>query len=153
MHMGKLVHSRGGRPISREYGAQLVEFAILAPLLILLVLGIVEFGWLFSQNNDIRHGAREGARAAAVNEGDNAALHALTCDSMDLTSPVTVQFTDGASGAIGDTGTVEVVATPDSLSGLGWVEAVLPGSLTSGVEFRLEQPSDLWSSDGTPVSC
>ena len=32
-----------------ERGANLVEFAVLAPLLILLVIGIVEFGWLFGQ--------------------------------------------------------------------------------------------------------
>lgn len=137
---------------SKDRGANLVEFALLAPLLIILLLGIVEFGWLFSQNNDVRHGAREGARAAAVSLGGNAALHAHTCNSMDLTSSVTVQFTDGPSGEIGEVGSVSVVATPSSLSGLGLIEAFLPGTLTSTVEFRLEQPSS-WSSDGGPVSC
>ena len=131
-----------------DRGANLVEFALLAPLLILLVLGIVEFGWLFSQNNDVRHGAREGARAAAVNLGTNATLLSVTCDSMDLTSSVTVQFTDHPSSAAGEYGSVSVVATPDSLSGLGMIEALLPSSLTSTVEFRLEQPSADWGSSG-----
>lgn len=136
----------------REKGANLVEFALLAPLLILLLLGIIEFGWLFSQNNDVKHGAREGARAAAVNMGGNAALHSHTCDSMDLASNVTVEFTDSAMGEIGETASVVVIATPSSLSGLGLIEVFLPSTLTSTIEFRLEQPSD-WSSDGGPVSC
>jgi len=137
---------------NRDEGAQLVEFALLAPLLILLVLGIVEFGWLFSQNNDVRHGAREGARAAAVNLGNNSVLRTATCDSMDLTSPVQVMFTDGAGSAQGSYGTVTVTATPSSLSGLGMIEAILPASLTSTVEFRLEQPSADWDTDAL-TSC
>ena len=58
---------RADRYKSRERGANLVEFAILAPLLIMLLFGIIEFAWIFAQNLDVRHGAREGARLAAVN--------------------------------------------------------------------------------------
>lgn len=137
----------------RDRGANLVEFALLAPLLILLVLGIVEFGWLFSQNNDVRHGAREGARAAAVDLGNNATLLAATCDAMDLTSQTSVEFTDGSGGAVGSYGSVTVEAAPSSLSGLGLIEAFLPSTLSSTVQFRLEQPSDLWGSDGSLVPC
>jgi hypothetical protein len=137
----------------KDQGASLVEFALIAPFLILLLLGIIEFGYLFGEFNDVRHGAREGARIAAVNAGDNSFLHAETCMKMDLTTNVTVKFTDGTSGAMGDTGIVEVVANPGSLSGLGLIELFLPNTLTSRVEFRLEQPSDLWSTDGSAFSC
>jgi len=136
-----------------ENGASLVEFALLAPFLILLLLGIIEFGYLLGEFNDVRHGAREGARIAAVNTGDNVFLHNATCDAMDLTSNVTVQFTDGAGGDIGDTGTVQVIATPGSLSGAGLIEIFLPDTLASTVEFRLEQDSEEWLTDSTPVSC
>jgi Flp pilus assembly protein TadG len=136
----------------RDRGASLVEFALTAPFLILLLLGIIEFGYLFGEFNDVRHGAREGARAAAVNAGDNAFLHLRTCDAMDLTADVTVTFTDGATGSVGDTAQVRVAATPGSLSGLGLIEMFLPASLESTVEFRLEQESD-WSTDPGPASC
>jgi TadE-like protein len=142
-----LFHKKRG-----ERGASLVEFALTAPFLILLLLGIIEFGYLFGEFNDVRHGAREGARAAAVNAGDNAFLHKTTCDSMDLTVDVSVRFTDGGSGALGETAEVRVVATPRSLSGLGMIEMFLPPTLESSVEFRLEQDSD-WSSDPVLVSC
>lgn len=134
-----------------EKGANLVEFALLAPLLILLLLGIIEFGWLFSQNNDVKHGAREGARAAAVDAGDITALRDRVCDSMDTASNVTVEFDTLTGTDIGDTASVSVVASPSSLSGLGLIETFLPSTLTSTIEFRLEQPAS-WIPGG-PQSC
>lgn len=142
-----MFHKKNG-----ERGASLVEFALTAPFLILLLLGIIEFGYLFGEFNDVRHGAREGARAAAVNAGDNAFLNETTCDSMDLTADVSVRFTDGVTGSLGETAQVRVVATPRSLSGLAMIEVFLPATLESSVEFRLEQDSD-WSSDPAQVSC
>ncbi len=136
-----------------ESGASLVEFALITPFLILLLLGIIEFGYLFGEFNDVRHGAREGARLAAVNAGDNTFLHNETCGKMDLTTNVDIKFTDGAAGNIGDVGTVEVQANPGSLSGLGLIEIFLPSNISSKVEFRLEQPSALWSTDGSTFSC
>ena len=56
-----------------ERGASLVEFALTAPFLILLLLGIIEFGWAFNQNLDVRHGARETARLVDVNRRYHAA--------------------------------------------------------------------------------
>ncbi|MGH2686892.1 MAG: TadE family protein, partial [Actinomycetota bacterium] len=39
-------------------GASAVEFALVAPLLFLLIAGTIEFGWAFHQIMDLRHGAR-----------------------------------------------------------------------------------------------
>lgn len=55
-----------GRGLRREDGASAVEFALLAPLLVMLVFGIFEFGLAFLQVQSIRTGVREGGRAAAV---------------------------------------------------------------------------------------
>lgn len=49
-----------------KQGAQLVEFAILLPILLLLVIGIFEFGRSYFTWIIITNSAREGARAAAV---------------------------------------------------------------------------------------
>ncbi|MDH3756048.1 MAG: pilus assembly protein, partial [Acidimicrobiia bacterium] len=51
----------------RERGAAAVEFAIVLPLLVLVIFGTVEFGAAWSQKTDVNHGAREAARLAAVN--------------------------------------------------------------------------------------
>ena len=139
---------------SNERGANLVEFAILAPLLILLLFGIIEFGWLFGQFNDVRHGAREGARFAAVNAGDNAAILDSVCSAMEgLTagmSSIDVSWTDGVT--VGSQSQITVTANVTSLSGLPLITTFLPSQLTSTVTFRLEQPSALWAPSST-VSC
>jgi Flp pilus assembly protein TadG len=106
-------------------------------------MGIIEFGWLMSQNNDVRHGAREAARLAAVDAGSIAAMGSAACDAMDLTTGATVTFTD--SGTVGSQSTVSVQATVTSLTGFPGVTAVLPANLTSTVQITLEQPSSSWA--------
>lgn len=48
-----------------ERGAELIEFALTLPLLLLLVLGIIEFGFLFQEYEVVTNAAREGARLGA----------------------------------------------------------------------------------------
>lgn len=54
------------RRATEERGAAAVEFALVALLLVTLLLGIVQFGFLFYQWVQITHAAREGARWAAL---------------------------------------------------------------------------------------
>ena len=50
----------------RESGQALVEFALIAPLLLLLVLGVVEFGRAWNAYQVLTDAAREGARTGVV---------------------------------------------------------------------------------------
>ena len=38
-----------------EKGASLVEFALILPLFLLLIFGMMEAAWAFAQTNDIHH--------------------------------------------------------------------------------------------------
>jgi Flp pilus assembly protein TadG len=137
-----------------DRGANLVEFAILAPLLIMLVFGIVDFAWILSKHQDVRHGAREAARLAAVNTDDVAAMIPLVCSAMSLSSGTTVSFTDGGR-EVGDTGTVTVTSPVSSLTGfssLPFVGALYPTSFTETITFRLERDATTWST-GTGPAC
>jgi Flp pilus assembly protein TadG len=49
-----------------ERAASMVEFAIVVPLLLLLVFGIIDFGRVFFDLNNLTNVAREGARNGAV---------------------------------------------------------------------------------------
>ncbi|MGZ4315021.1 MAG: TadE/TadG family type IV pilus assembly protein [Gaiellaceae bacterium] len=50
-----------------ERGTALVEFALIAPLLFLLLFGIIDFGRALNYYNEVTQLAGQGARAAAVN--------------------------------------------------------------------------------------
>src|SRR5437870_3643223 len=49
-----------------ERGASLVEFALLLPVLVLLLFGIIDFGNLYNNYQAVRQGARDGMRQAIV---------------------------------------------------------------------------------------
>jgi len=57
---------RGGRREDQR-GAAAVEFALVLPLLLLLVFGIIAYGYMLSFRQSMSQAAAEGARAAAVN--------------------------------------------------------------------------------------
>jgi Flp pilus assembly protein TadG len=52
--------------IRRENGSAMVEFAIIAPLLFVLIFGIIDFGRALFLMNNLTAAVREGARLAAV---------------------------------------------------------------------------------------
>lgn len=56
----------GGRARERERGAAAVEFALVVPLLLVLVFGIISYGYMLSFRQAISQGAAEGARSGAV---------------------------------------------------------------------------------------
>lgn len=53
--------------LKNENGQSMVEFAVTLPLLLLLVFGIIDFGWLFYNKMGVENASREGARYAIVN--------------------------------------------------------------------------------------
>lgn len=59
-----MIERRAGA--ASEDGSQLVEFALVLPLLLLVVLGIAEFGFVFQRYEVLTNAAREGARIAVL---------------------------------------------------------------------------------------
>lgn len=81
------------RHMREEGGGAAVEFALVLPILVLLVFGIVEFGGAFNTDLSVTHAAREGARLAAVGNWDKAVVEAratpLTVGGgLDVADPV-----------------------------------------------------------------
>ena len=52
--------------IKNQNGAALIEFAIIFPLLVLLVMGAIEFGLLCYNKQVIINASREGARTGII---------------------------------------------------------------------------------------
>ncbi len=62
----------------RTEGASAVELAIVLPVLLLLVCGIMDFGIIFSKLHDVNEAAREGARQTAVSQNLATAVSTTT---------------------------------------------------------------------------
>lgn len=70
-----------------EHGASAVEFAMIVPLLLVLVIGIAEFGHAFQVQGTLSAAAREGARVMAL-QNDPAAARKAVRDASPTLDPV-----------------------------------------------------------------
>lgn len=113
-----------------EKGQSLVEFALVVPILFLIIGIIIDFGWVYSCQISAENVAREAARYIAVHN-DNASLEVLqnTAESVIATTTnqkqlpterttVTVSFSDVDSDSINDSVKVYVRTEVDYLTGI-----------------------------------
>ena len=125
-----------------ERGAAAIEFALVLPLLVLLVFGIVQFSIVYNRAQGLHAAAREGARLASLpqttqSDIDSRVMDALDGVSLDGTPTITVTPADPqpCKDRTGQTVTVSVSAATD-------VDIPLWGSLTQTLtgngEFRCE---------------
>ncbi|MDP2871772.1 MAG: pilus assembly protein [Bacillota bacterium] len=65
-------------------GQAVVELALIIPVLLLLVLGVVEFGRLFNAYMTVQHAAREGARLGILGATDNEIMNRVLQNTVTL---------------------------------------------------------------------
>ncbi|MCU1461457.1 MAG: hypothetical protein JWO37_1532 [Acidimicrobiales bacterium] len=73
-----------GRADRNESGVALVEFAFVLVLFVMLLWGIISFGYAWSLKEQMQHGAQEGIRSALVataSAGDDTAKQTAAVDS------------------------------------------------------------------------
>src|SRR5262245_10191813 len=80
----------------RDRGAAAIEFALLFPLLMLIVFGIIDFGRALNAQITLTQAAREGARLDALGEPN---VDSQTQAAATGLSPVTVTATACPPGA------------------------------------------------------
>lgn len=114
---------------SSERGSQLIEFALVLPLLLLIIAGIAEFGLLFHAAEITGNAAREGARLAVIpgNETDGYAT--------------VISRVNGFLSDSGLTGLHETVAQPESIAiGGGLVSTGVRVTVTYTYPCRFLRP-------------
>ena len=105
---------------SRARGAAIVEFAVVLPLLITILFGIIEYGWVFMVRQTLQHAAREACRTAVLSTSTDADIDARITDIMATTN--VASYTSTKTHAIGpcqpiETVTVSVPYSDISLTG------------------------------------
>jgi Flp pilus assembly protein TadG len=131
-----------------EEGQAMVEFALVIPVLLLLVLGIIQFGILFNNYVTLTDAVRAGARQAAVSRTlpdpvaattDRVNRSAAGLKTSDLVTTVTPFDPNGPPGNSNwaQGGDVTVKATyPYAINLFGFV--VMSGNLKSETTERVE---------------
>lgn len=126
--------------VRRENGQSTVEFALVLPVLLLLFMGIVEFGRIISSYMIINNLAREGARFAAVGKTDSQITTILLNEHATLdVDKLQVQFSPTYSDRVkGESLKVTVNYTVDLITPL--IPEFLPNPLPISAEctMRLE---------------
>lgn len=99
-------HSSKGRrrrPWARDRGAAAVEFAIIAPILIAALTGIVDYGLAMYNKMELMGAVRAGAQVALIDYTDTTAIKQAVVDSTNAgitTADVTTtQFCECADGS------------------------------------------------------
>ena len=135
-----------------ERGATLVEFALIVPLLLLLVFGIIEFGFLFNSDSNVNQAARAGGRTAAILSTDpqmgyraaEAAASSLGIEPASITGTPTVCVGEFVPG------------TPNqctlNVTNVTLVHLGTPGSPVWTVVVDGNQPGVYPATDGWPVA-
>ena len=87
--------------VSREDGVAAVEFALILPVLALLLFGVLEFGRVWSQYQLYQGAAREGARCAAVKIDSDCDIQTSidqAAEPFETTKDASVSIIGGPSG-------------------------------------------------------
>jgi len=145
--------------VRNERGTAVVEFAITAPLLFLILFGIIEFGILLYDKAMITNASREGARAGIVFNfspsgpiritdaqitgivNDYCASHLISVGGGGL---LTTGIARGGTGAAGDSLTVTVsyqfrfLVISNLIALVGGGDIADPLTLTAETAMRLE---------------
>lgn len=84
----------GARARRSQKGASAVEFALVMPVLALLVFGIIDYGFWFNESLNVRQGVREAARQAVVKNFDHTGcsgteVERLVCKTKAEIAPMT----------------------------------------------------------------
>ena len=98
---------------SRKRGSTLVEFALVFPVLIALMIGIMEFGWLVKNTLQMSNAAREGARTASLGATTTTINSRITsrCAGVPVTTILQYTVNNTTYLTLADSGTTNTAPT------------------------------------------
>jgi Flp pilus assembly protein TadG len=131
---------------TRCRGLATVEAALVFPLLILLTLGVIEYGWLFLKvqqlTNAARNGARIGIRPDATSQDVVDVIDTLMASAgMDSSGyAITILPGDVSAVIVGEAVNVEIMVPCANISMIGAPLLPTPTNLHASVTMAKEGP-------------
>lgn len=131
--LSRVANNVGAGP-RREGGQGLVEFAMLVPVFLLILLGMLEFGFAFNHNLTLESATREGARAgAAMADGSQ---KDTTCGGTILTAANVDPLVIAA--------VQRVLESPGSMVDMGQIQAITIYKVSNDGSIPSPDPMNVW---------
>ena len=152
--------------LTRERGQGLVEFALILPILMILLLGILEFGFIFQNHQGLEYATREGARTASAlangQNGQNGQPSATTCQTIDdqvIAAVQRVVMSKGSPVTVGNITQIRIYKYDDTTQGPTltttnvpdpafvnvWTPAATGTHTVDGLVLKFKQTSGAWN--------
>ena len=129
--------------MKNQRGTSTLEFIVVLPCLLIVMFGIIEYGWVFLKASQVNNAARQGVRAAVRPDADEQEVEDAVADVMNKAglseSGYTVEVT-GLDSETGDPVEVEVQLTYSNVSLLGAGFVPRPNQLMSSATMAKEGP-------------
>ena len=127
----------------RTRGIASLEFVIIMPVLLILLFGVMEYGWMLTKSGEVVNAAREGARTGARTDAT----------VLDINSVVDARMTQAGMGGAGYTTTITLAADvgdpvtvqvsvpyAGNVELIGFFMVPVPASLQASVSMSKEGP-------------
>jgi len=129
-----------------DRGAAAVEMALVMPLLLLMVFGIIDFGRMLNAQIALTEAAREGARVVALGYDDSAVNAVVSTSTPRFTPAVQSEVVSrcdgepepGALGGAGDVARVRLTHQYEAVTPLGAITKIFGGDEDGSVPLDAE---------------
>lgn len=124
----------------QDRGAAAVEFALILPLLLLLVFGILQYGYFFFQSTAVEAATRDASRLASIGGYTCDELFDAVQDSAGVDATIVSVSVTGAAASGATPMTMDVVWTPTQF---GFPVPFLTGNQEESAVVRAENNANV----------
>lgn len=143
-----MTRASGRIRFGRNRGQAMVEFAVIIPVFLLVLMTVLEFGLVFSHHVTMEYASREGARMGAALANGSVAFDCKDVDDQVVAAVQRVLTSSGSPIDIDEITEIRIYrsdANGREQGGVVNVWTLGKGPTVDGVELRFKEDSENWS--------